>query len=80
VFISLRDNAATLDAQGFAPFGRVVRGMEVADALNAEYGESAGGGIRAGNQAPLFEGGNAYLAAQFPRLDIIRRATIERAR
>jgi hypothetical protein len=42
--------AETLDAQGFAPFGRVVEGMDVVDALNAEYGESAGGGIRRGKQ------------------------------
>jgi hypothetical protein len=52
--------------------------MEVADALNTEYGETSGGGIRAGRQAPLFEGGNTYLDEYFPRLDAIRRATIER--
>src|SRR6476659_7200386 len=56
VYISLRDNTAQ-DTQGFAPFGEVVEGMDVADALNSEYGENAGGGIRAGKQAPLFEGG-----------------------
>lgn len=76
VFINLRDNAETLDAQGFAPFGRVFEGMDVVDALNAEYGESAGGGIRRGKQDPLFSGGNAYLAREFPRLDFIRRAWV----
>jgi cyclophilin family peptidyl-prolyl cis-trans isomerase len=76
VFINLQDNAETLDAQGFAPFGRVVEGMDVIDALNAEYGESAGGGIRRGKQDPLFSGGNAYLAREFPRLDFIRRARV----
>ena len=76
VFINLRDNSETLDPQGFAPFGRVTEGMEVADALNGEYGESAGGGIRGGKQDPLFAGGNAYLAREFPRLDFIRRARI----
>jgi hypothetical protein len=50
--------------------------MEVADALNAEYGEAAGGGIRGGKQAPLFESGNDYLARNFPRLDFIRSARI----
>jgi homoserine O-acetyltransferase len=74
VFINLNDNAETLDPQGFAPFGRVIEGMEAVDALNAEYGESAGGGIRGGKQDPLFAGGNQYLARQFPRLDFIRRA------
>src|SRR6185436_17016814 len=44
---SLRDNSYQ-DAQGFAPFGEVVDGMAVADALNSEYGEQSGGGIRAG--------------------------------
>jgi cyclophilin family peptidyl-prolyl cis-trans isomerase len=76
VFINLKDNSETLDPQGFAPFGRVIEGMEVADALNAEYGESAGGGIRGGKQEPLFTGGNAYLDREFPRLDRIRRARV----
>lgn len=78
VFINLRDNAATHDKEPFVPFGRVVEGMDVVDALYTEYGESSGGGIRAGRQAPLFEGGNAWLDANFPRLDAVRRAFIER--
>jgi homoserine O-acetyltransferase len=77
VYISLRDNSVQ-DTQGFAPFGEVVEGMEVADALNSEYGETSGGGIRAGGQQPLFDGGNAYLDREFPRLDRIVRATIVR--
>jgi len=76
VFINLRDNSATHDAEPFVPFGKIVEGMEVADRLNAEYGESAGGGIRGGKQAPLFEMGNAYLDRNFPRLDRLVRATV----
>ena len=76
VFINLRDNSETHDRE-FVPLGRIVEGMDVADSLNAEYGESAGGGIRAGNQGPLFEGGNEYLKRSFPRLDYIERARIE---
>jgi peptidyl-prolyl cis-trans isomerase A (cyclophilin A) len=76
VFINLRDNSATHDAEPFVPFGKILEGMEVADRLNAEYGESAGGGIRAGKQAPLFEEGNAYLKKNFPRLDVIDRASV----
>jgi len=76
VFINLCDNSKTHDAQSFVPFGSVIEGLEVADALNSEYAELAGGGIRGGKQTPLFEGGNAYLDLHFPRLDSIRRATV----
>jgi cyclophilin family peptidyl-prolyl cis-trans isomerase len=78
VFINLRDNSATHDPEPFVPFGRVIEGMEVADALHAEYGEKAGGGIRGGRQDKLFEEGNAYLDREFPLLDFIKRATIIR--
>ena len=76
VYIALTDLSATQDEQGFVPFGRVVSGMEVADALNSEYGESSGSGIRAGRQQPLFDGGNAYLDRAFPRLDRIVTAVV----
>jgi cyclophilin family peptidyl-prolyl cis-trans isomerase len=75
VFVNLVDNQR-LDAEGFAPFGRVVQGMENVDALYGGYGERSGGGIRGGNQEPLFEGGNAWLDARFPRLDRILRARV----
>jgi cyclophilin family peptidyl-prolyl cis-trans isomerase len=75
VFINLRDNRATHDAE-FVPFGRILKGIEVADSLNSEYDESAGGGIRGGKQGPLFEKGNSYLQKHFPRLDSIVRATV----
>jgi homoserine O-acetyltransferase len=76
VFINLRDNSATHDAEPFVPFGRVVEGIEVADSLYAEYGESAGGGIRGGKQGPIFEGGNQYLNRYFSRLDYVNRAVV----
>ena len=75
VFINLQDNSATHDKEPFTPFGRVIRGMDIVDALNGEYGEGPGG-IRAGKQDAFFEGGNAWLAVQFPRLDYIRRAIV----
>jgi peptidyl-prolyl cis-trans isomerase A (cyclophilin A) len=77
VFINLRDNSEKHDPEPFVPFARVVEGIEVADALHAEYAERAGGGIRAGKQDPVFDGGNAYLRREFPRLDYIVRATVE---
>jgi peptidyl-prolyl cis-trans isomerase A (cyclophilin A) len=76
VFINLRDNSATHDPLSFVPFGRIVEGMSVADALDTEYGEAAGGGIRAGKQGPLFQMGNEYLKQNFPRLDYVRQATV----
>jgi len=76
MYIALTDLSATQDQQGFAPFGKVVSGMEAADALNSEYGENSGSGIRAGRQQPLFDGGNEYMDRQFPRLDRIRRAVV----
>ena len=78
VFINLKDNSATHDKEPFVVFGKVEEGMAVADALYAEYAEAAGGGIRAGHQDPVFEGGNAYLTANFPLLDYIRTARIEK--
>jgi len=78
VFINLKDNSPTHDKEPFVVFGEVTEGMSVADALYGEYGEAAGGGIRAGKQDPVFDGGNAYLKANFPLLDYIRKATVAR--
>lgn len=78
VFINLQDNSATHDREPFVPIGRVIDGIDVADRLHSEYGDSALGGIRAGKQGPLFEEGNAYLKRNFPRLDYIVRAVVER--
>jgi peptidyl-prolyl cis-trans isomerase A (cyclophilin A) len=78
VFINLRDNRDTHDKEPFVPFGRVIQGMDVADSLFDEYGEAAGGGIRAGKQDPVFQGGNAYLRKNFPKLDYITAARIVR--
>jgi len=76
VFVNMRDNP-DYDAQGFAPIGRVIEGMDVVESFYSEYGEEAGGGVRAGNQGPVVRGGNAYLDAEFPLLDRIFTATIE---
>jgi peptidyl-prolyl cis-trans isomerase A (cyclophilin A) len=76
VFINFGDNAG-LDQQGFAPFGQVVSGMDVVDALNAEYGEGAPRG-RGPDQGRLQQEGNAYLAKDFSRMDFVKKATIER--
>ena len=64
------------DAQGFAPFGKVVEGMDVVDELYSGYGERSGSGMRAGQQGRLFEEGNPYLDREFPLLDKLIRARI----
>ena len=64
------------DAQGFAPFGKVMEGMDVVDRLYSGYGERSGSGMRAGKQGKLFEEGNAYLDREFPLLDKLIRAEI----
>jgi peptidyl-prolyl cis-trans isomerase A (cyclophilin A) len=73
-FINYADNRR-LDEMRFAPFGRVVLGMDVVDRLHAEYGEGAPRGQGPAQDRVQAEG-NAYLEAYYPRLDYIRRATI----
>jgi cyclophilin family peptidyl-prolyl cis-trans isomerase len=75
IFISVVDNSR-LDAQGFAPLGRVIEGMDVVKSIYSGYRESAGGGVRAGKQAPLMNGGNAYVDREFPKLDGLVRITV----
>lgn len=73
-FINFKDNAM-LDAQGFAPFGRVVDGMKVVDALYSGYGEGAPNGPGP-DQESIRNKGNEYLQRGFPKLDYIKSATI----
>ena len=70
LFINLKDNAS-LDAQGFAPIGRVIEGMAVVDSLYDEYGEDP-------KYHLIATQGNKYLARMFPKLDYIRSAKIVR--
>ena len=75
VFINLVNNPS-LDASSFAPFGRVVEGMDVVDAINTGYGEGAPNGSGP-SQAQIRAEGNMYLTRDFPELDYIQTATIE---
>lgn len=74
IFINYGPNDR-LDAMGFAPFGQVVDGMEVVDALYGGYGEGQPRG-RGPEQTRLQIQGNRYLEREFPRLDYIRRARV----
>jgi peptidyl-prolyl cis-trans isomerase A (cyclophilin A) len=73
LFINFGDNAS-LDSQGFAPFGEVVEGMDVVDSIFV-IGEGAPRG-RGPSQQMIQRRGNAYLRQQFPDLDYIVRARI----
>lgn len=70
VFINFGDNSR-LDSMGFAPFGQVVKGMNVVDKLYSEYGEKP-----SQRQDVIQAQGNAFLEAEFPKLDSIKKATI----
>jgi peptidyl-prolyl cis-trans isomerase A (cyclophilin A) len=75
VFINFGDNNR-LDGMGFAPFGQVISGMNVVDALYSGYGEGAPGG-NGPEQGRVQQEGNAYLTKDFAKLDFIKKATIE---
>jgi len=68
VFINFRDNTQ-LDGMGFSPFGKVVKGMDVVEAINAQYREEP-------DQGEIQSKGNAYLKEYFPKLDYIKEAKI----
>jgi peptidyl-prolyl cis-trans isomerase A (cyclophilin A) len=70
VFINFGNNAF-LDKQNFAPFGEVTTGMDVVAKINAQYREQP-------EQPRIQAEGNAYLNKEFPKLDFIKTATIEK--
>jgi cyclophilin family peptidyl-prolyl cis-trans isomerase len=72
-----KTDMASQDKDGFAPLGTVVEGMDVVDKLYAEYGETAGGGMRGGKQGRIFAEGNTHLDRDFPKLDKLIRATVQ---
>jgi peptidyl-prolyl cis-trans isomerase A (cyclophilin A) len=72
LFINYKDNSY-LDATGFVPIAQVTEGMEVADMLNSEYGSAP-----QNQQGRIVAEGNKFLIANFPKLDYIKTATIEK--
>jgi len=77
VFINFRDNSASLDKLGFASFGEVVEGQDVVNRIFTGYGEGAPRGSGP-EQGRIQSEGNAYLMKSFPKLDYIKKATIEK--
>jgi peptidyl-prolyl cis-trans isomerase A (cyclophilin A) len=68
LFINFNDNMQ-LNGSGFAPFGRVIDGMNVVDQIFSGYGEQP-------DQKRIEAEGNGYLEKEFPNLDSIKTATI----
>ena len=76
VFINLRDNRNSLDSTGFAPFGKVTSGMDVVDSFYNSYGDMPPQG-QGPDPQQIETQGNEYLQNHFPRLDYIKKATIQ---
>jgi len=71
VFISFKDNSF-LDSQGFAPFATVdPAGMKVVEMLYDQYGDQP-----TNEQDQITKLGKAYLDSKYPKLDVIRHATL----
>jgi peptidyl-prolyl cis-trans isomerase A (cyclophilin A) len=70
VFINFADNSR-LNRDGFAPFGKVISGMEVVDKIYSGYGQQP-------DQGRIQKEGTAYLTKTFPKLDYIKKATLEK--
>jgi peptidyl-prolyl cis-trans isomerase A (cyclophilin A) len=75
-FINFGDNAM-LDKQGFPPIGQVVSGMDIVEKLYSGYGDGPPRG-RGPSQGQITAEGNAYLVKDFPKLDYVKKATIEK--
>ncbi len=75
VFFNLVDNF-TLDSSGFAPFGKVVEGMENVDHIYWQYGDTPPRG-EGPDPNLIMDMGNEYLQRRFPSLDYIKTAKVE---
>ena len=68
VFINLGNNGR-LDGMGFAPFAKIIAGMDVVRKITAKYGEEP-------NQGQITMNGAEYLKKHFPEMDGIKKATL----
>ena len=74
-FVNFGDNSYLKQHGAFAPFGKVIAGMDVMDSIYSGYGEGAPQG-RGPTQSRVALKGNTYLKESFPKLDYITRASI----
>jgi peptidyl-prolyl cis-trans isomerase A (cyclophilin A) len=69
LFINLGNNSSSLDPQGFAPFGKIISGMDVVQGIYSGYGEQP-------DQGRITDEGGAYFLKAFPKMDLIKTATV----
>jgi len=74
IFINLADNTR-LDGMGFAPFAKIVEGMEVVEQFYTGYGEGTPRG-NGPDQGRLTDEGKVYIDKNFPLLDSIKTAVV----
>jgi peptidyl-prolyl cis-trans isomerase A (cyclophilin A) len=72
IFINTVDNSR-LDASNFSPFGEVTSGMDVVEKLYTGYKTGPQDAV-----GRIFAEGNAFLTKEFPKLDYVKKATIEK--
>ena len=71
IFISFKDNSF-LDSQGFAPFGVInPEAMRVVEMLYDQYGDQP-----TNEQDQISRLGKPYLDSKYPKLDVIKHATL----
>jgi peptidyl-prolyl cis-trans isomerase A (cyclophilin A) len=71
IFISFKDNSF-LDLQGFAPFAEIdATGMKVVEMFYDQYGDQP-----TNEQDQIARAGKAYLDSKYPKLDVIKHATL----
>jgi peptidyl-prolyl cis-trans isomerase A (cyclophilin A) len=75
LFINLNNNP-DLDKKGFSPLGKVIGGMDVVQSFYSSYGEMPPDG-QGPDPSKIETQGNDYLTSHFPRLDFIKKATIQ---
>ncbi|KAL7517261.1 hypothetical protein ACHAWX_002195 [Stephanocyclus meneghinianus] len=73
IFFNTGKKNAFLDKEGFAPFGRVISGMDVVDGIFNGYREKPQQGTSL-SEGSIQQEGNTYLEREFPNLSFISRA------
>ncbi len=76
IFFNLGDNSRLDSMGGFTPFDKVMKGMDVVDALYGGYGDMPSQGGKGPDSSKIESQGDAYLKKSFSKLDRITRASV----